>query len=34
VMHSQALDAGKRAVLKDFFAGTNQATGFLQIPSI
>jgi hypothetical protein len=34
VMHSQALDAGKRAVLKDFFAGTNQATGFLQIPGM
>lgn len=34
VMHSQGLDAGKRAVLKDFFAGTNQATGFLQIPGM
>lgn len=34
ILHSKGLDAGKTSILKDFFAGTNQATGFLQIPGM
>merc|ERR1719230_1332729 len=34
MVHSKGLDAGKTAALKDFIVGTNQATGFMQIPGM
>jgi len=34
LVHSKGLEPGKAAMLKDFIAGTNQATGFLQIPGM
>jgi chromosome segregation ATPase len=34
MVQGKALDAGKTQMLKDFLAGTNQATGFMQIPGM
>merc|ERR1719478_49116 len=34
MVHGKGLDAGKTAALKDFISGTQQATGFMQIPGM